>query len=139
MHFHIKKVQPLTGFAMAAAEAGERAWVLTQAVVTSDDPMFHTYINQFTNIFLAPLKVMVDQVSQFLVVIHEDSTADVYINDFVVQVRMRPKRDVKALELITANDIVDITHHRSTISRTLDSSNRSITRLICLLRAGELE
>ena len=45
---------------------------------------------------------------QLLVVIHADLRADLYINDFAVSVEIRPKRDIKAGEVVTLGDVADL-------------------------------
>jgi len=43
-----------------------------------------------------------------LVIIHQDLSADLYVNDFGILVEIKAKRDIKAGEIITQGDIADI-------------------------------
>lgn len=53
-------------------------------------------------------KVIVGQVCQFLVLIHKDLSADVYLNDFPVRVLMMAKRAMNKGEVVRTSDIADI-------------------------------
>lgn len=53
-------------------------------------------------------KIPIDGVCQLLVVIHTDLSADLYINDFIVSVEIKSKRDVKAGEVIMLGDLADL-------------------------------
>ncbi len=72
----------------------------------SDTPLFYTYIDQISGIFLR--SVLVGQVFQFLVLIHENLSADLYLNEFPVKVLMMPKRALQRGEIVTTRDIADI-------------------------------
>jgi hypothetical protein len=82
------------------------ARVQTRGSIVSDNPLFYTYIDQISGIFLKT--VLVGHVFQFLVLIHENLSADLYLNDLPVKVLMMTKRDLKKGEVITTGDIADI-------------------------------
>jgi hypothetical protein len=71
---HIPQVQDLAGFAMEHATKGTTVKVLHAAALTSDEPEFHLFVDHLTGIFLSRREapVLVDSVSQFLVIIHAD-------------------------------------------------------------------
>ena len=108
LHFHFNNVQDLAWFAAENAKGGETVKVLTRALLTSDDPEFYQYSEQISNIFLNKNRIQIDGVHQFLVVIHQDLSADLYVNDFGVLVEIKAKRDIKAGEIVTQGDIADI-------------------------------
>lgn len=108
MKFHFEKVQDLTGFAAENVKGGETVKVLTRALLTSDDPEFYQYSESISNIFLNKNRIQIDGVCQFLVLIHQDLSADLYVNDFGVLVEIKAKRDIKAGEVVTQGDIADI-------------------------------
>ena len=108
MKFHFNKVQDLAGFAAENAKSGETVKVFTRALLTSDDSEFYQYSESISNIFLNKNRIQIDSVYQFLVIIHQDLTADLYVNDFGVLVEIKAKRDMKAGEVITQGDIADI-------------------------------
>jgi len=82
--------------------------MLCRASVYSDDPTFHGYVDKITRAYLASLDAPIDAVSQFLVVIHADLSADVYINDFPVAIEARARRAIEAGAGVTKNDISDM-------------------------------
>jgi len=108
MKIHIDKAQDLSGFAAENVKGGEMLKVLTRALLTSDSPEFYQYAEQISNIFLNKNQIQIDGVSQFLVLIHQDLSADLYINDFAVSVEIKAKRDIKAGEVVMLGDIADI-------------------------------
>lgn len=102
----LSTVENMIGFAVETAQPGEMAKVQTRGSLVSDNPLFYTYIDQISNIFLK--SVLVGQVFQFLVLIHENLSADIFINDFHVKVLMMTKRDIQKGEVVTTGDIADI-------------------------------
>ena len=108
MKFHFDNVQDLAGFAMENVKGGETVKVLTRSLLTSDDPEFYQYSEQISNIFLNKNRILIDGVYQFLVIIHADLSADLYVNDFAVLVEIKAKRDIKAGEVVTQGDIADL-------------------------------
>ena len=52
--------------------------------------------------------VLVNSVYQFLILIHDNLSADLYLNDFPTKILMMPKRNMKKGEVIRFNDIADI-------------------------------
>lgn len=109
MKLHFDKIQDFAGFAAENSKIGETTVkILTRALLTSDDPEFYKYTEQISNIFLSKAQIFVDSVHQFLVIIHNDLSADLYINDFQVQTEIQVKRDVKQGEMIMQKDVADI-------------------------------
>lgn len=108
MKFHFDNVQDLAGFVAENAKGGESVKVFTRASLTSDDPEFYQYSASISNIFLNKKRIQIDNVYQFLVIIHHDLSADLYVNDFGVLVEIKAKRDIKAGEAVTQGDIADI-------------------------------
>src|SRR4030042_344191 len=86
---HFQSVENLIGFVVETARPGEMVKVQTRGSLISDDPLFYTYIDQIASIFLK--NVLVNQVFQFLVVIHENLSADLYLNDLPIKVLMMTK------------------------------------------------
>ena len=110
MHFHFDKVENITGFVTknVKVKKGDLVEILSRASITSDQPEFYIYIEQICNIFLNPKGILINNVYQFLILIHEDLSADLYINDFPVAIECCSKRDIKKGEMIHENDIADI-------------------------------
>ncbi len=100
IHFHLDTVQDIGGFSLTNVKKGNYFWLLTRATTNSDQPEFYKYIKQLSNPFFNKVGVFPNAVYQFLVLIHEDLSADLYINDFPVAVELKIKRDVKKFEVI---------------------------------------
>lgn len=107
-HIHLFQVQDIVGFAVENVKNGEQVKVLSKASFISDHAEFYNYTEQISNIFLDKAKVLINAVYQFLVIIHKNLSADLYINDFQVVVEIRAKREMKKGETISQNDIADI-------------------------------
>ena len=108
IHFHLDTVQDIGGFSLTNVEKGNYFWLLTRATTNSDEPEFYKYIEQLSNPLFNKVGVFPDAVHQFLILIHNDLSADLYVNDFLVAVELMIKRDVKNFEVITHGDIADI-------------------------------
>jgi len=109
-HVYLQKVQPMAGFAAADIPPEAFGWILTRAFVCSDDPQFYLYSDQISKMFLN--RYFIDAIIHYLILIHSDLSADVYVNDFPIQVKMLAKRAVKAGEPVSQNDIANITELR---------------------------
>lgn len=103
---HLATVENLIGFAAETVQSGEMAKIQTRGSMVSDMALFYTYIDQISAIFLK--NILVGHVFQFLVLIHEGLTADLYLNDLPVKVMMMTKRAFQKGEIVTTNDIADI-------------------------------
>lgn len=118
-HFRIQT----EGFAGFAAETktgpGEiRVW--TKMDTDSDNPMFFSYLRQFSNIFLKKTSILSDNICKFLIVLHEDNSADIYINDFEEKVYVKLNRPIKKGEYLELKqgDIACIDYPNITINET---------------------
>ena len=103
---HFDNVENFAGFVVETAQKGEMIKVQARGSLISDDPMFYTYIDQITGLLLK--NVIVNSVYQFLVLIHADLSADLYLNDLPVKLLMMAKRDFRKGEVIRSNDIADV-------------------------------
>ncbi len=103
---HLEKVENFAGFALETAKPGEMLKVQTYGALISDDPLFYTYIDQISSIFLK--NILVNSIYQFLVIIHDNLTADVYYNEIPIKILMLSKRPLKKGEMVFSNDIADI-------------------------------
>lgn len=106
--FHIDKEEDIAGFALTNVPKDHYFWLLQKQSLTSDEPDFYSRIEQLANPFLGKVAVSPDRVSQFLVLIHRDLSADLFLNDFQVLIEMMAKRDVKKMEVVRKRDIADI-------------------------------
>jgi hypothetical protein len=108
IHFHLDAVQDIAGFSLTNVEKGHYAWLLTRATTNSDEPEFYKYVEELSNPFFNKVGVFRDAVYQFLILIHKDLSADLYINDFPVAIDIMAKRDINKGEAIAKRDIADI-------------------------------
>ena len=107
-HYQIDKVARPYGFSTVSVAAGEYYWRLTRAFVNSDQGDFYKYIDQLYGQFVGA-RFLVNQVDTFLVLIHQDSSADVYINNQVgTLARVLAKGDLRETQLVTIADIADV-------------------------------
>ena len=108
IHFHIDKVEDLGGFSPVNVPPGHYFWLLTRASITSDEPEFYKYIEHISNYFFNRVGVLQNAVYQFLILIHKDLSADLYINDFPVEIEIMAKRDMQKMVPVSQRDIADI-------------------------------
>ncbi len=110
IHFHLDLVQDINidGFSVTNVEKGNYFWLLTRATINSDEPEFYKYIEQLSNPLFNKVGIFPNAVYQFLILIHEDLSADLYINDFPVNIEIMAKRNMKKMTLVAQGDIADI-------------------------------
>lgn len=110
MKYHLKKVQDLAGITMHNALEGEKIRVLTRVAITSDDEDFYLYIENMANDFFNNVKPSINPstVYQFLILIHNDLSADLYVNDLPILIEVRVKQDVKKGQEVRRSDIADV-------------------------------
>ncbi|MBI4287801.1 MAG: hypothetical protein HY671_05165 [Chloroflexi bacterium] len=107
-HMHMEKTEDLGGFALQHGRQGDTIDVLVKASMTCDEPEFYHYVDQISNMFLGKHGIPTNAVFQFLVLVHKDLGADLYLNDFQVEVEIRIKGEVKKGELVRQDNIADI-------------------------------
>lgn len=99
---------------MASVEEGGYAWILTKDWATSESSNFYLYSEQIVNHILSKIEVpnLKSTINRMLVVVHPDSTADVYINSSsyreLAQVRVKEGLGIAVGQAILVNDITDI-------------------------------
>lgn len=107
--FSINEQLDVAGFAVENVLAGEPITILTRDFLTSNEPRFYTFIRNISSLYLYAQNVRVDQVTQFLVVIHANRTVDLYLDhDLKVALEISSKRDVIAGEVVRQDNIADI-------------------------------
>jgi hypothetical protein len=131
MKIHFDQVGNLAGFATENAAKGDIVKILTRTAIISDESDFYKYIDQISSIFLDRAKVYRNSVYQLLVLIHNDLSADLYVNDFPYELEMMSKKDVKKGEAVGLDDIADI--------RRLKFNTITVTptaKVICCFKVG---
>ena len=136
MHIHIDEVQePIDGFLDSFTSDG-RVNLKILFALTSDDPDFYKLIGQISSIYFgsAECSINVSGIHGFLILVHSDLSADIYINDFLVATKVRFKRSLKNLELgtlIRHSDIADICELSFPDINIQDSDS-----VVCCLKVG---
>lgn len=131
IHFHIAKVQDIGGFSTVNAKPSQYIWSLTRAAITSDEADFYKYIEQVSKLYFNRCGIQQDAVYKFLILIHEDLSAELYINDFQINIEILAKRDIKALEPITEVDIADIRRLKFPSIQIVDTD-----KVVCCFKVG---
>jgi hypothetical protein len=101
----------LAGFVAEAKKPGETE-VKVQVkcnLVTSDKPIFHVWMKHISSLFLAKVPIPIPLIHKFLIILHNNDMADIYINDFNEIMQVRVKESVKAGDIVTTNNISDLT------------------------------
>ena len=113
MHIHIEEGQePIDGFLDSFTSDG-RVNVKVFLALTSDSPEFYKCMEQISKVYFSSTQfsMNVNGIHGFLILVHRDLSADIYINDFLVATQVRFKRSSKSFEvgtLIRHSDIADI-------------------------------
>lgn len=118
----------LTGFAMANALPGENLPVLVRAALTSDKRDFYLFMHGIDvvineNLKRAGVLLSLDTVPGFLLVIHEDASAELHISNIEASIEILAKRNIQAGDAVYVNDIADIRKLKFT-SLTLHPSDK---------------
>lgn len=130
-NFFLKSVEDFAGFSLENKTGGEYIKVLTRARLISDYPDFYTYIEEISNSYFSKIYISQNTIHQFIVLIHHDLSAHVYVNDFSYSIEISAKRDMKKGQVIRENDIADI--------RRLRFDNievRETDKVICCFKVG---
>lgn len=108
MHFKLENVQKLAGIVadevIPAVAAGK---IMVKGFLTSDDKSFYTAADHISGILLNK-HVPIDAVNVFLALLHQDQTADVYVNDIAIVLLIHAKRSFLKGEAVRVSDIADI-------------------------------
>ncbi len=133
MRLYVGNVSDITGFTVCNVPKDHYFWALSVSRLTSDQPMFYKYIEEISKLFFYPTdyKIGVNSIYNFLILIHRDLSADIYLNDFPMEIKCRSKRTLKENELISDNDIADIIELRFPGIDIQESD-----KVICCLKVG---
>ena len=133
MRLRVGNVQDITGFAVCNVPKEHYSWALCRFGLTSDQSIFYKYIDEISKLFLYPpeYKINVNSLNSFLILIHRDLSADIYLNNFPIEIKCRSKGPLKEGTLISNNDIADIVELRFPGIDIQESD-----KLICCLKVG---
>lgn len=139
MHVHLEKVTPVAGFIEDFTSDRRQIKVAVSRGLISDTPEFYKHMEELTKIyfsaeFLEKTQRTVDSMHRFLILVHSDLSADIYVNDFQVVTTVRLKRDIENFEvgaLIWHSDIADM--HELDFP---DIDIQDTDSVICCLKVG---
>ena len=133
MRLYVGNVIDIPGFSVCNVPKDHYYWALSSSRLTSDQPLFYKYIEEISKLYLYPTdyKIGVNSVCSFLILIHRNLSADIYLNDFPIEIKCRSKRTLKEKELILDNDIADIIELRFPGINIHESD-----KVICCLKVG---
>ncbi len=108
-HFQIKS-ENIAGFIDNQPKPGDKMVRICQKkpFISSEDPIFRILITEISKVFLNKISYPIDSIYKFLIVLHQDCTADLFINDFSETMTIAVNRSVKKGEPIYDKDIKDI-------------------------------
>lgn len=111
-HLKIQNIR-INGIATNNVMAGEEAWILTRAEITSDQPEFYTIMKNVSHLVTDRAQktgahVSLDRAAALLLVTHEDGTADLYIHDVPMTMEILAKHDVAAGDVVYRSGIADV-------------------------------
>ena len=133
MRLRVGNVPDITGFAVCNVPKEHYFWALSRFSLTSDQSIFYKYIDEISKLFLYPpeYKINVNSLNSFLILIHHDLSADIYLNNFPIEIKCRFKGSLKEGTLISNNDIADIVELRFPGIGIQESD-----KVICCLKVG---
>lgn len=110
MRLYVGNIPNITGFTVCNVPKNHYAWVLKSTSLTSDQPNFYRYIEQISKIYFnqPDYQIQINPIHSFLILIHCDMSADIYLNNFPIEIECRSKRNLKEGQIITDNDIADM-------------------------------
>src|SRR5688500_5781240 len=88
----------LDGFTAHSATEGESVDLVTKHMATSESSVFFIFAEQIGNMIFSKLGVNKDAIDRYVMVLHPDATADVYLQDFKTVSRAQVNRAIKAGE-----------------------------------------
>lgn len=139
MHVHLEKVTPVAGFIKDFTSDRRQINVVFSGGLISDTPEFYKHMEELTKIyfsaeFLEKTQRTVDSMHRFLILVHSDLSADIYVNDFQIAATVRLKRSLENFEvgaLIWHSDIADM--HELDFP---DIDIQDTDSVICCLKVG---
>ena len=136
MHIHLENfTDPIDGFLHSVTPDG-CVKIKTFFGTTSDDSDFYKYMEEITKVYFSSTEfsINVNNIHGFLILIHIDLSADLYINDINVATNVRLKQSIdnwEVGEIIRHGDIVDINELIFPDIKIQDSDS-----VICCLKVG---
>ena len=133
MRLYVGNAPNINGFSLCNVPKGHYFWALSSSRLTSDQPIFYKCLEEISKLYFYPseYKININSVYSFLILIHQDLSADIYLNDFPIEIKCRSKGPLKEKTLVLNNDIADIVELRFPGIDIQESD-----KVICCLKVG---
>ncbi len=133
MRLYVGNVPNIEGFSVTNVPKNHYYWALSSSRLTSDHPMFEKYMEEISKLYLNQHgnHININSIHSFLIIIHRDLSADIYINNIPIELLCRSKRSIKENTLISENDIADIVELNFAGIDIIESD-----KVICCLKVG---
>jgi hypothetical protein len=112
LHCEIQLTQPLAGFSISNARPGEQMAVATREFTSSEDgDLFIQRLEGIQQCLISgvPNCPPPSQIDHFLAVIGPDLRAGIIVNELHTRILIKPKRSMKMGDLVTLDDVLDVT------------------------------
>lgn len=107
-------VEQVAGFAAEAARPGHHVKILTRLALTSDQPPFHRFVENFAGMInymaqQAGVPVSLRHADTVLLLLKPDATAELWVDTAATSLRCTVKRAIAAGTAVFEQDITDVT------------------------------
>lgn len=106
IHIKYDKIEKPCDLFVADMPLGYYGWAMCKGFVHSDQREFYKFVSKFSDIYLRGF--LIDYISSFLVLHHKDLSADVYVNNLPLKIKIMPKSALCSGEAVMSKDIADI-------------------------------
>ena len=136
MHIHLEKfTDPIDGFLHSVTPEGCLK-IKTFFGTTSDDSGFYKYMEEISRVYFSSTEcpINVNNIHEFLILVHSDMSVDLYINDINITTNVRLKQSIDTWDvgaIIRYVDIADISELNFPDIEIQDSDS-----VICCLKVG---
>ena len=102
MRLYVGNAPNIDGFPVCNVPKGHYFLALSSSLLTSDQPIFYKYIEEISKLYFYPseYKIDINSVYNFLILIHQDLSADIYLNDLPIEIKCRSKGPLKEKTLV---------------------------------------
>ena len=106
-HIKLHKIPYCIAFALTTVPKDELGLFEVKGLYHSGQPEFYQRLEHISSVYLNN-SVITSQIHSFLLLIHTDDTADLYINDIPIVMKIRTKKKINKNDYVKEGDIADI-------------------------------
>ena len=107
IHLKLENIKKWIGFATEEIPPRGTGNFVTRTFCHSEQKEFYLFINQISSIFLNKY-YFPEIINNFLIILHQELTADIYINNVDLEIKFKAKRDIKRGEVLKEEDLSNI-------------------------------